>query len=92
MKIAKITTRPPERKDGRMHFFPSETLLQNLSDRFSRPYKEWKKLIPTVLQSTKTTVPKDLKISWSRLAGCSCGCSPGFILKGLPMDFYVDLK
>jgi len=39
--------------------------------------------------------PVSLKqIAFSRKAGCSCGCSPGFIVKGLTCwtDLYVDVK
>jgi len=25
---------------------------------------------------------EDVKASWSQKAGCSCGCSPGFVLRG----------
>jgi hypothetical protein len=33
------------------------------------------------LNATHTSLPT--KIAYSRKAGCSCGCSPGFIVKGL---------
>lgn len=34
------------------------------------------------------TIPgfENLDIRWSRTAGCSCGCSPGFRVKGLTSD------
>jgi hypothetical protein len=32
------------------------------------------------------------KLRWSRTAGCSCGCSPGFVVEGqYGMDFYVTM-
>jgi len=36
--------------------------------------------------------PKDVKIGWSRTAGCSCGCSPAFIARGMKTNFsmYID--
>ena len=38
--------------------------------------------------------PEELKITFSRKAGCSCGCSPGFLIKGLPArtDIWVELE
>ena len=29
------------------------------------------------------------KLRWSRKAGCSCGCSPGFIMDGARPDIYI---
>ena len=56
-----------------------------------RPYKIWKKnVVPSVLNKLELT-PTD--VVWSRTAGCSCGCSPGFILKGNTDSkrIYVDI-
>lgn len=30
------------------------------------------------------TPPNRFDPRWSRTAGCRCGCSPGFVLRGLP--------
>ena len=37
---------------------------------------------------------KDAQLQFSRKAGCPCGCSPGFILKGVPGHYtiWVDLE
>jgi hypothetical protein len=33
------------------------------------------------------------QLRWSNTAGCSCGCSPGFIVKGLRgMSVFVDIE
>jgi hypothetical protein len=52
-----------------------------------------KELIPFVLD--KAGLGKYVaKASFSQRAGCSCGCSPGFIIKGIVGGeaIYVDLK
>jgi hypothetical protein len=42
----------------------------------------------------KTERMKNADLSWSRTAGCSCGCSPGFILRGVKshLDLYVEMR
>jgi hypothetical protein len=31
------------------------------------------------------------KASWSNKAGCACGCSPGYVLSGMPKGYMVSL-
>jgi hypothetical protein len=62
-----------------------ETLMENLENRRCRPYNEYKKLLPQVikeLQNQGLNITGNEKIYWSQKAGCSCGCSPGFVLEG----------
>ena len=71
---------------GRIYFFiERESILNNLMDRRSRPYKEFRKKISDALQYAGVSKENaDLvaqKAAWSQKAGCSCGCSPGFIDK-----------
>lgn len=64
--------------------------------------KEWKKYnreeIKTMRIHLKDILAKNNieyeKLSFSRKAGCSCGCSPGFIIEGThhPMIIWVDLE
>lgn len=55
----------------------NETVLDNLANRKRRPYNVYKKMI----RATALDQIFDLtKLSWSQKAGCSCPCSPGFIL------------
>lgn len=64
-------------------FREGETLLQNILQRYTRPYDFYKKeVIPKIKDQLKEEgIDLDtLKISWNQYAGCSCGCSPGFIL------------
>ena len=54
-----------------------ETMLDNLANRKRRPYNVYK----TLIHSTNLASVIDLsKLSWSQYAGCSCPCSPGFVL------------
>jgi hypothetical protein len=78
-----------------------ETILDNLRDRFGRPSKAYKAAVIEALQHVNMT---GFKVCWSQRAGCSCGCSPGFILRdadnhvvrhtveGRPVDVYVKIN
>lgn len=69
------------RKESRIHFFhDGENVLQDIFNRHDRPYTLYKQLIPDVLKAIGA--PEDAKVSWNQYAGCSCPCSPGFIVKG----------
>lgn len=55
-----------------------ESVLENLKNRRSRPYQEYKKLIPEALKQLNLENP-GYKWTWNAKAGCSmCPCSPGF--------------
>jgi|688.fasta_scaffold1972892_1 hypothetical protein len=54
-----------------------ETIIDNLMNRRSRPYNFYKTLIHG---STLNQVLNLGKLQWSQHAGCTCNCSPGFIL------------
>lgn len=61
-----------------------ETILDNLMNRGRRPYNVYK----TLLRSLDLNGVLDLgKLQWSQYAGCSCPCSPGFILSSQPTEF-----
>ena len=32
------------------------------------------------------------KVSWSRTALCSCGCSPAWVVKDMPRDHWIDIE
>ncbi len=68
-----------------------ETIMQDLQNRRARPYKVYKaEVLPALFRLLGIT---DVKVGWSQKAGCSCPCSPGFIVKddGLPFDIHVDV-
>lgn len=64
----------------RIYVFPKgETILENLENRNQRPYNVYRKeVIPAVLEHLGTP---GAKVAWSQYAGCSCPCSPGFVIK-----------
>jgi hypothetical protein len=53
-------------------------LLENLANRTRRPYEAWR---PRVLAVLKALGYEGVRIRWSQHAGCSCPCSPGFIVE-----------
>ena len=84
MKIIGMKVRFVDNKAAqvRVYFFPKdESILDNLLNRRSRPQEEYRKLLPDVFKelNIRNTGP----VRWSQKAGCSCGCSPGFIVGGL---------
>lgn len=70
---ARYTAKP------RVYISVNETILENLINRRSRPVSEYRRLMPQVM--TLLGLPADTKAVWSQKAGCSCGCSPGFIVQ-----------
>jgi hypothetical protein len=57
----------------------NETLLDQLENRRGRPHTEWR---PLVREQLRKVYGYTGRLSWSQNAGCSCGCSPGFVLEG----------
>lgn len=81
--VKEVTSRPHElgesTKKTRVYFFvDGENVIENLQKRRSRPYNEYRKLLPEVLSMVGI---KPQKGNWNQRAGCSCPCSPGFILE-----------
>jgi hypothetical protein len=85
----------------RIYIHPeSFSVAQNFIDRAYRggavePHKIYRKLVlPEVLE--KLGLPADgVKFGWSRKAGCSCGCSPGFVCNSghlFGKDVFVTIK
>lgn len=58
-----------------------ENMLDNLMNRRTRPYKEYKRAALACLEENSVDTTK-IKLRWSQYAGCSCPCSPGFIVEG----------
>ena len=57
-----------------------ETVLEQLFNRKDRPHAEWRKtVIPEVLKELNLSA--DTKVRWSQYAGCTCPCSPAFIIQ-----------
>jgi hypothetical protein len=67
---------------SRIYIWPEgETILQNLENRRSRPLKLFRQVAADALAKLEVDTSK-LEIKWSQKAGCSCGCSPGFVVDG----------
>lgn len=71
----------------------NETILENLTNRSSRPHVEYKKEITQKLIKLGR-IKSSSDLGWSRTAGCSCGCSSGFILKNSTYgeEIYIELE
>lgn len=89
MNVSNVEVRMTTKKryrPGRMYFnVANETVLEDLINRRSRPYNEFRKLFPVVRDKLKemgydTDIGGKEKVRWSQYAGCTCPCSPGFIL------------
>ena len=105
IEINRYAKRQGEKKQScpKMYIFiQDESVMENLLNRRTRPYNEYKKtIIPKVLDSISKTDPdlferiKNLKWGWDRYCGCSmCPCSPGFIGEGEyyeSTDIYVTI-
>ena len=69
-------SRPP-----RIYIYPKgESILDNFFvGRHNRPYKMYReRILPTVFE--KLNWDPKTKVRWSQYAGCSCPCSPGFVV------------
>jgi len=80
-------------KRARIYVWPQgESIMDNLMNRRQRPYTTYKKeVIPAVLE--KMGLPSNTKVRWSQYAGCSCPCSPGFVVDGyIGHDVHVDVE
>lgn len=66
-------------------------VLEDLENRGRRPHQVYR---PLVLEALAQIGLTDIKLNWSQYAGCSCPCSPGFILTGdrpCGIDIWVTL-
>jgi hypothetical protein len=82
-----VTVKQYPRRDGRkvlprVHVFPQgESVLEHLVDRHSRPYALYRReVLPQVWEQLGID-PATVKVRWDQYAGCTCPCSPGFIVE-----------
>jgi len=86
LKIKSLTHSEIDRRERsrktKVYIWPEgENVIENLQNRRSRPYSVYRKeVIPQVL--AELGIPADARVRWSQRAGCSCPCSPGFIIEG----------
>ena len=66
-------------KAPRMYVDVSEqfNVIEDLMNRHRRPYAAWRKAVRRALAGVNIDLSK---MAWSQKAGCSCPCSPGFVL------------
>lgn len=77
-EFTKHTTNAEWNKSPRMYIsIKDESILDNLANRKRRPYNVYKTMIHDSLLSQIFDLGK---LQWSQYAGCSCPCSPGFVL------------
>ncbi len=95
MKLSITLTKSTSAKP-RVYFWPEgETVLNNMVNRTSRPYKLYREFLPAVLSLASKLSGHagitDARANWSKHAGCTmCPCSPGFILSEV-RDFGFDI-
>lgn len=58
-----------------------ETLMDDLMNRRSRPYNVFRKVVQDQALEALGVTSDTHKLAWSQYAGCTCPCSPGFIVK-----------
>lgn len=72
-----------------------ESVLENFAYRTNRPTAIYRQALPEILR--RVGLPVDTKAVWNQKAGCSCGCSPGFVLDvrfaddEMPYDVFATL-
>lgn len=79
-------------KKARIFVFPdNEKGLEQLVYRHDRPVAIFRAYMPEMLAAFD--LPPETKARWSQYAGCSCPCSPGFVLDvpGYGYDYFVTL-
>lgn len=93
MKVNTVKPKTMHTQKTRIYIFQQdETIIENLQKRTVRPYTTYKKeVIPSILKSLN--LPEKTKVKWSQYAGCSCPCSPGFIVEGdYSKDVFVTIS
>jgi hypothetical protein len=99
--VYKTRTDRATRKPRVYFWAEGEPVLQNLIFRRARPSKLYRALLPEALaQLLADKSLRDVealvmaKATWSQRAGCSCGCSPGFVLDAVDVgyDVHVTVK
>ena len=67
----------------------NEKILDNLANRRSRPVDKYKSLLPDIVAALEL---EPRKVKWSQYAGCTCPCSPGFIMDhSQGKDYHVTI-
>lgn len=72
----------------KLHIFAKDwNVIEDLQGgRWNKPHIEFKKQVLSEALIQAGLDPKIVKATWNQKAGCSCGCSPGFILTSTDPD------
>ena len=75
-------------KAPRMYVSTDEAfdVLEDLTNRTRRPHMAWKKIIKPLIETYLPQLDVS-KMAWDQHAGCTCSCSPGFVLKNTGKAF-----
>ena len=69
-------------KAPRVYVSPKgEGIIENLMNRCSRPSAAYRKAVQDVALKELGLDSENFALTWSQYAGCSCPCSPGFIVR-----------
>ena len=78
-------------RKSRLYVWPSDwDVMEDFAGgRFANPVKAFRLALPEIYR--QLGIPEGTKAVWNQYAGCSCPCSPGFVLDypedGDPVDF-----
>lgn len=70
-----------------------ENLAENLAFRMHRPVDVYKAMLPEVRKMVEGL--ENATFRWNQRAGCSCPCSPGFVVTGSSIhqaDIFVTIE
>ena len=54
-------------------------IIEDLSNRRRRPFRQWRVGAAAAIAASGLDIDTT-RMGWDQNAGCSCGCSPGFVL------------
>lgn len=88
MKVKVNDQKDTRAKKARMYFFhENENVMETFFNRRARSVKDYRAMMPEILKNLTQDFDAEtlatLRFRWSQNAGCSCGCSPGFIIDGI---------
>lgn len=70
----------------------NESIIDNLDNRRHRPSAIYKEVVAKAFAAIDIDEETTGKLRWSQNAGCSCACSPGFIVDGIQgYNFFITV-
>lgn len=91
LMVTSIVVRMKDRENARPRVYihpEGESILENFVNRRSRPWAAYTPLMDTLVKALKLD---GLTYEWSQYAGCTCPCSPGFIVSNSMREFPCDV-